>query len=280
MLKYCCVLFSLILTFAADAEVKKRSDCRQDKFCVYSEQEETQVKLYLENKMYYPMTVRFKLTLKNTEVFEHRPLVDTYAGKSYSHVLTLRAKDNKKNWSWKYKNFWHRGRLNVTHDANYVYRLPYQTGRRFKLTQGFNGKYTHKKDNLYGLDFEMPEGTKIYAAREGTVVGIKEDSNKGCGQATCRNDGNYVAIRHSDGTLGEYFHLKFNGVLVEHGQKIEKGQLIGLSGNTGWTTKAHLHFSVHSGSAGDYRLSHPFLIKTNVGILKHLQEGQFYIAVK
>ena len=56
--------------------------------------------------------------------------------------------------------------------------------------------------------------------------------------------GNFIKIYHGDGTIGSYVHLKRNGSIVEKGDKIEKGQLIGFSGNTGWSSGPHLHFMV------------------------------------
>ena len=55
---------------------------------------------------------------------------------------------------------------------------------------------------------------------------------------------NYVKIRHDDGTIGNYVHLQHDGVLVEVGDKVRTGDVIGMSGNTGFTTGPHLHFEV------------------------------------
>ena len=51
-------------------------------------------------------------------------------------------------------------------------------------------------------------------------------------------------IRHSDNTIGRYYHLIKDGVRVVPGQKVKVGDFIGLSGNTGYSDGPHLHFDV------------------------------------
>jgi len=56
--------------------------------------------------------------------------------------------------------------------------------------------------------------------------------------------GNEIVIKHSNGEFTDYCHLKHKGVLVKPGQKVKAGDIIGYSGNTGWSIKPHLHFVV------------------------------------
>mgnify|MGYP000197477343 CR=1 FL=1 len=55
---------------------------------------------------------------------------------------------------------------------------------------------------------------------------------------------NYVFIQHQDGSVARYFHLTHNGALVEEGDKVNTGDVIALSGNTGQSGGPHLHFDV------------------------------------
>ena len=55
---------------------------------------------------------------------------------------------------------------------------------------------------------------------------------------------NYVTIGHDDGSQAVYVHLQMNGALVKLGDWVTTGDLIGLSGNTGYSTGPHLHFKV------------------------------------
>ncbi|MCA1640350.1 MAG: peptidoglycan DD-metalloendopeptidase family protein, partial [Acidobacteria bacterium] len=94
---------------------------------------------------------------------------------------------------------------------------------------------------LYAIDFAMPIGTSIIAARDGEVVAARGEFYDNNGEDLKEN---FVFIRHADGSIGRYFHLTRDGALVKIGDKIKQGQLIGLSGNTGQSAGPHLHFDV------------------------------------
>jgi murein DD-endopeptidase MepM/ murein hydrolase activator NlpD len=68
----------------------------------------------------------------------------------------------------------------------------------------------------------------------------------GCNQSLYDNNTylNYVRITHSDGTYAYYLHLKYGGVYPNTNTFVERGQIIGLSGNSGYSCGAHLHFNV------------------------------------
>jgi len=122
----------------------------------------------------------------------------------------------------------------------YIYDLPFGDGTKHKVVQGYGGRFSHK--NKAALDFSMPKGTPVYAAREGIIYSFKDDSNEG-GPFTNEKKANYIIIKHDDGSFGCYWHLQKNGVVVKKGM-VTKGQLIGYSGSTGFVLRAHLHFAV------------------------------------
>jgi murein DD-endopeptidase MepM/ murein hydrolase activator NlpD len=124
---------------------------------------------------------------------------------------------------------------------DYTYNLPFEKGTKHNIVQGYGGLFSHK--NTAALDFEMPEGTPIFAAREGIIYSFKDDSNEGGPFSKYKNKANYIIVKHTDGSFGCYWHLKKDGVVVKKGS-ITKGQLIGYSGATGFTLRPHLHFSV------------------------------------
>lgn len=127
-------------------------------------------------------------------------------------------------------------------DTSYVYSLPFEKGTRHLVVQGYFSAYSHK--NRAAIDFKMKRGTKITAARGGVVIRLKENGKRGGLHNKYRQDGNLVVIQHNDGTRAGYWHLQENGVLVNIGDTIEQGQVIALSGKTGYSALPHLHFLV------------------------------------
>ncbi len=125
------------------------------------------------------------------------------------------------------------------------YLLPLQQSRS-RVDQGFGGQFSHQDEqNRYAMDFAAAIGTPILAARGGTVMQVESDFSKaGLKRETYGGRANFVRILHDDGTMALYAHLKADGAFVRVGQQVSAGQQIGLSGNTGFTTGPHLHFSV------------------------------------
>lgn len=151
-------------------------------------------------------------------------------------------------------------------DFEYAYPLG---GDALRVEQGFGGAWSHDDEqNHYAVDFAAPIGTPVFAARGGTVMQVESDFDKaGLNLEKYGGRANYVRIVHDDGTMALYAHLREGGVLVRVGQRVEKGQQIGLSGNTGFTSGPHLHFSVQVNR--DMRLvSIPFRMFGPQGILR------------
>ncbi|HSU27757.1 MAG TPA: M23 family metallopeptidase [Chitinophagaceae bacterium] len=130
----------------------------------------------------------------------------------------------------------------VQDDTSYVYMLPYESNKHHLVIQGYFSRLSHKE--RAAIDFKMDRGTKVCAARAGVVVRVKEDGDKGGLKKKFRRYGNNIVIQHDDGTRAGYWHLKKNGALVNVGDTVLQGQVIGLSGNTGYTITPHLHFFV------------------------------------
>lgn len=129
-------------------------------------------------------------------------------------------------------------------DIEYLY--PLQLGE-VNVQQGYGGSYSHQDaQNRYAVDFGTDIGTPVLAARAGTVMQVEADFDRGGLNAEkYAGRANFVRIVHDDGSMALYAHLTLDGVLVRVGQRVRKGQTIGLSGNTGYTSGPHLHFAVH-----------------------------------
>lgn len=124
-----------------------------------------------------------------------------------------------------------------------AYRLPLAQGR---IDQGFEGEFSHcDAENRYALDFAVPVGTPVLAARAGIVMQIQDGFHGGgLDYAHDAARANVIRILHEDGSMAVYAHLAEGGAQVRIGQRVDAGQRIGLSGNTGYSTAPHLHFAV------------------------------------
>ncbi|MBI5373509.1 MAG: M23 family metallopeptidase [Sphingobacteriales bacterium] len=158
-------------------------------------------------------------------------------------------------------------------DSSYIYSLPFQTGKKVFLVQGYESMFSHKGEKA--LDFKTKKGTVICAARAGVVESVREDSDKGGLKPENLSDGNYITIRHADGSLAWYWHLKKDGVLVNTGDTVQNGQAIGLSGNTGYSAFPHLHFEVQGKDGSGNFTQLPTRFYTRQGVI-YLRPGKFY----
>lgn len=154
-------------------------------------------------------------------------------------------------------------------DTSYVYSLPYSSGERYLLVQGSNSKFSHKAELAH--DFKMKTGTKVLAVRGGVVEASRGDSNKGGLKDEYLSEGNYIMIRHEDGSMAQYWHFMTDGVLVSSGDTVSQGQLIGYSGNTGYSAFPHLHIQLVD-AAGKQILTR-FRTKKGIG---YLRPGNWY----
>lgn len=148
-----------------------------------------------------------------------------------------------------------------------VYRLPFAAPIR--VDQGPGGHFSHDDaQNFDAIDFALPEGTPVLAARDGMVMQVEGDFDKaGLDKETFGGRSNFIRILHGDGTMALYAHLEPEGVLVRAGQSVTAGQRIGLSGNTGFSTAPHLHFVVQI-NTGMRLVSVPFEMTGPLGILR------------
>ncbi len=158
-------------------------------------------------------------------------------------------------------------------DSSYIYTLPFQHKKKVFLIQGYESMFSHKDEKA--LDFKIKKGTKICAARDGVVTGIRKDSDEGGLKPENLSDGNYVTIQHSDGSVAWYWHLQKESVMVNIGDTVKIGQHIGLSGNTGYSAFPHLHFEVQGYDASGNYKQLPIRFYTQRGVI-YLRPGKFY----
>ena len=151
----------------------------------------------------------------------------------------------------------------VVHDG--IYSYPWPRGKSFTIDNGFNGYGAHQGQWGFAVDFKMPEGSPITAAREGRVIAVQTKFSKGGNDPSLGDKANYVFIQHPDGSIGRYLHIRKNGATVRTGQEVAVGDLIAYSGNVGWSTDPHLHFDVVVPDGRGGQKTVPFVFKSPNG---------------
>lgn len=114
-----------------------------------------------------------------------------------------------------------------------------------KVTKIQKDSIAHVGEMKHAIDFDAPEGTDVYAACNGVVSAIKDDSQIGGLDQKFENEGNYIEIKHVNNEISEYEHLLFQSAKVKVGDQVIRGSKIAEVGNTGWSECPHLHFMVY-----------------------------------
>lgn len=206
--------------------------------------------LYAGNSELFPVSISLDLDLLNLDFSEKEKKVFVVPARTMKFKigeLTVADKTSRNKFSYKYISAM--GDVTVTkYDRSFQYDLPFPKGSSYKLFQGYNGTASHKNENA--LDFTMPEGTEVLAARDGIVVQIVINNNQSCFEEECKKYNNYITIMHSDGTFATYVHIKYNGTKLNIGDAVKKGDVIAYSGNVGYSKGPHLHFVCYLGGFG------------------------------
>ncbi|MFQ5634842.1 MAG: peptidoglycan DD-metalloendopeptidase family protein [Gammaproteobacteria bacterium] len=162
------------------------------------------------------------------------------------------------------------------HAPSRGYRPPFAAGREFRVTQAFPESLTHvTPDSRYAIDLSMPERTDIYAAREGVVVEVAYSNFRGGADwGKYGAEANLVRIMHDDGSFAVYAHLSWDSIRVRPGDRVERGEYIATSGNTGFSTGPHLHFVVLR-NEGLRSVSVPVVFSDGRGGLVTAKSGEY-----
>jgi len=111
------------------------------------------------------------------------------------------------------------------------------TAQTFRISSGFGSRTAPKAGASTfhnGIDIACPTGTPVLAVADGIVDKVWNDTSAGGGLS--------IRIKHNDGYQTGYAHLSRQD--VQEGQKVTMGQQTALSGNSGNSTGAHLHFTL------------------------------------
>ena len=233
-------------------------------------------RFFLKNAEAIDMTATLEIATENMKSSERLPRTITVPAGKTVEALTLTPLS--RDWSFKYTNHYTLGVHQAAHDDTCHYALPYAAGAAFKVTQGYHGAFSHTGRDEYALDWKMPEGTPVLAARDGVVVSVKDGSTQGGPDRKFEDFANLVVVQHADGTMAHYCHLAPHSAKVTAGQSVKAGDLLAASGNTGFTSGPHLHFAVFRARDGYGRETIPVTFRTADDVEVKLVSGKSYRA--
>lgn len=206
--------------------------------------------IYAANSELYPISVSLELDILNLYFSggERRVFVIPAKHEKFK-IGELSVMQPNERTGFRYKYISTLGDVTVTnYERSFEYDLPFQKGKTYKVYQGYNGSFSHLNENA--IDFIMPEGSDVLAARDGLVVRVVQNNTETCPQVECAKFNNYITIMHSDGTFANYGHIKYNGSIYKVGDNVKRGEVIAYSGNVGYSNGPHLHFVCYLGRFG------------------------------
>jgi len=174
----------------------------------------------------------------------------------------------------KFKHYYILGKP-IAVPKQYQLPLPYGKNKRFRISQGFKGKYSHSgRGNRYAVDIAMPVGEPVRVVKAGVVADGRDDFSIGGAANYFLDKANHVTVMHDDGTYGIYAHILYGSMAVEIGERVLPGQVLARIGNTGYSTGPHLHFVLRYNS-GKGAYSIPFKFRTKEGS-REPKQGDYY----
>ena len=203
---------------------------------------------HVQNDYFAPITFSFALKERqNITPSRPVPLRIEVPPQSKAKVLELAPSNPDNSWRYRYSYNFKVGTLNPRHDSSCYYLPPVPAGSAFRVTQAFNGSFSHNNSHSrFAVDIAMPIGTDVVAARGGIIIDRDTEYALSGLSEKFLSRANAIRILHADGTIAVYAHLQFRSMKFYEGEVVQAGQVIGRSGNTGYSTGPHLHFAIHA----------------------------------
>ena len=239
-------LFIYLFSFTCSDLVAQESCLESDDdLCVYVIEKADSFAVFARNTKHHDTSLEIEFILQNMTARGGAKQMHVVAPKSELFLTELSVSNRYQRSTFEYTYRYQRGNVEAEHDESAVYQLPYALGKTIYVGQSCDTNGTHKGVfNRFAVDFIMPIGTPVHAARAGRVIDFHQLSDSGGTSSMHMDKGNFIEIQHKDGTVAHYHHLRIMGVKVDKGEQVSQGQFIGLSGNTGFSSGPHLHFAV------------------------------------
>jgi murein DD-endopeptidase MepM/ murein hydrolase activator NlpD len=230
-------------TPGAHADAAYPQGCFSPPVCVTVERTQATLDFNFESLADQPYTVAVSTSQHGLGAISHSIQFKTSDSPRKRKLFSYQLPSHP-NWRYEWRIAFHPGEQTVQHDPTTVYALPFKSGRRVWVVQAYADPRSHSGSQRFAIDFGVPIGTEVRAARDGVVIGADATSNESSRDGVRMARANYVWVRHRDGTVAYYLHLRHEGVAVAVGQAVRTGQILGYSGCTGQCGGPHLHFHV------------------------------------
>ena len=243
---FAAFLFRLLIVLAAALASPAVAGQRDYPFRVESEAKEGSYEVVARNEGPAPVTVQVALAERENVASDRRwPITAVVAAGQPLVLARLWRAARLKGYSFSLKYHYQLGDIAAVHDPDAIYRLPFEDGHSFLISQAYGGVMTThtNPESQYAVDVVMPERTPVVAARAGVVIDIENFHVRGGRDQELLDKANAVTILHEDGTMARYVHLDA-GQYAWVGEQVQAGTHIGYSGNTGYSSGPHLHFVV------------------------------------
>ena len=238
------------------------------------------VALFAQNTYFAPIQIAFRLTaVANVSADTPRTGLMVLPPRSETELVVVGKSAADADLRFETEFQYLPGDPAAQHRPAQPYRLPYALSTAVRVSQAYPEQISHTDAaSLHAIDFVMPIGTDVFAARDGVVIEVASDFfESGTNLVEDGPRANVVRVLHDDGTMALYVHLNWNTIRVVPGQQVRRGEYLADSGNTGFSTGPHLHFVVQRNQGGSL-ISVPVEFAGADGAPQSLATGRTYTA--